>query len=638
MAEVKVLVLTGYGINCDYETEHTFNLAGAKAERIHINDLIDNKVSLENYHILAIPGGFSYADDLGAGKVLANKIKYHLKPQLEKFISDRKLIIGICNGFQVLIKLGILPGLNHLNQEASLISNDSGRFEDRWVNLKINESKCIWTKNLQKISLPVRHGEGKFYSSEEIIKKLFQNNQVVLQYTDDSGNETQEYPKNPNGSLRSIAGICDSTGRIFGLMPHPEGFNNFTNHFYWTRQEIKFKKEEGYGIEIFRNAVEFVKENLLGKNEKDSLINSTIKYSDFVDYSKLDPIKKAALEKFSGTLNEPERLRIKVVAETIGEPAIALDFLDYDFMLAFNVEGLGTKNIIADIMSKDSRGKGLAYYENIGQDVVAMSSNDLLSIGADIFVYGDILSSGSSEWFNDKNSMALLEGFRKAAQELKIAIPCGETPTLKDVVYPETLDMAGASIGIIKPKSRLIYGKDLEEGDRIFGLSSSGLHSNGITLVRKIVENFSESYFTKLPSGKIIGEEILIPTRLYSRPIVEMIDSGIKIKYLAPITGHGWKKIARAKKQFDYIIDKLPEIPEIFKFLQEKGNINDNEAFQTFNMGIGMVLIAPENEESKIRDICTKHQIDFFNLGYLKKSQDNKKRVFIQEKDLIYEI
>jgi len=360
-----------------------------------------------------------------------------------------------------------------------------------------------------------------------------------------------------------------------------------------------------------------------------------MQYKDFVDYSKLDPVKRAALEKFSEGLSNPERLGVRIVTETLGESAVALDFLDYDFMIAFNVEGLGTKNIIADIMSKDPRGRGLKYYEDIGKDCVAMSSNDLLSIGADIIVYGDIISSGKSEWFTEENARVLLEGYRKASSELGMAIPCGETPTLKGVVNEGTLDLAGASVGIIKPRSRLIHGQELSSGDRIFGLCSSGVHSNGISLIRKIAEDLPEGYFTRLPSGRIFGEELLIPTMLYTRPVIDMLDEGANIHYITPITGHGWEKIGRAKKPFTYIIDKLHEIPEIFSFLQEKAGIDDKEAFRTWNMGIGLALIAPSSEEDKIKSICTQYGIGMFNLGYL---EEGEKKVAIKERNVLFEL
>jgi len=258
----KVLILTGYGINCDIETQHAFKLAGANAERVHINDLISEKKRLADYHILAFPGGFSFGDDIASGKVLANMIKYNIGEQIQEFIDSGKLIIGICNGFQAMVKMGLLPGFNgdYGTQEVTLTFNDSGRFEDRWVHLKANErSKCVFTKGIDRIYLPVRHGEGKFITkNQQVFAKLKKGNHIVFQYSDRQGNPAG-YPCNPNGSIDNIAAICDETGRVFGMMPHPEAFQHRTNHPGWTREELP---EEGAGIAIFRNAVGFVKENL----------------------------------------------------------------------------------------------------------------------------------------------------------------------------------------------------------------------------------------------------------------------------------------------------------------------------------------------------------------------------------------
>ncbi|PIV65113.1 MAG: phosphoribosylformylglycinamidine synthase I [Candidatus Nealsonbacteria bacterium CG01_land_8_20_14_3_00_12] len=257
----KVLILYGYGINCDNETQYGFELAGAEAEKVHVNQLISGERKLRDYQILAIPGGFSFGDDIGAGKVLATKIKYNLAAEFSEFIKKGKLIIGICNGFQVLVKLGILPGFNgnYDRQEVTLTFNDSGRFEDRWVCLKINQkSKCIWTRGIERLYLPARHGEGKFVSREEKIReRLISQNRIVAQYMDDKGN-LAGYPWNPNGSELNIAGICDETGRIFGLMPHPEAFLFPQNHPRWTREKI----QEGEGLKIFKNAINFVKNKL----------------------------------------------------------------------------------------------------------------------------------------------------------------------------------------------------------------------------------------------------------------------------------------------------------------------------------------------------------------------------------------
>lgn len=278
MTKVKALVLTGYGLNCDNETEFSLNLVGAETSRVHINQLIsaqrsENQTSMTDYHILVLGGGFSWADDHGAGVLMAAKLKHHLGEQIERFVQDGRLIIGICNGFQALVNLGLLPGFGcrYKERRVALTYNDSGNFIDTWVSLKINsESPCVFTKGLSRLELPVRHGEGKFFAVNEDIDRLFRGNQVVLQYAGEDGDEAHlQWPLNPNGSLRDIAGICDPSGRIFGLMPHPEAFNHYTNHPHWTRKREILRRqgktiisEEGEGVKIFKNAVKYVKDSL----------------------------------------------------------------------------------------------------------------------------------------------------------------------------------------------------------------------------------------------------------------------------------------------------------------------------------------------------------------------------------------
>lgn len=270
----KVLILGGYGLNCDYETYHSFELAGGEPEYVHINELIFGQKKLDDYHILAVIGGFSYGDDIGAGKILANKLRYNLWDSLKKFIADGKLIIGICNGFQAIVKSNLLPAFdsNYDRQLVTLTFNDSGKFEDRWITMKANpNSNCVWTKGIDLIQLPVRHGGGKFVAKDEIIDRLKKNNQVVFRYATKEGRIANgKYPENPNGAFRDIAGICDPSGRIFGLMPHPEAFNHITNHPNWTSWGSEAGEvdggtgpSEGAGIQIFRNAIKFCQDNLL---------------------------------------------------------------------------------------------------------------------------------------------------------------------------------------------------------------------------------------------------------------------------------------------------------------------------------------------------------------------------------------
>ena len=258
MTTPKVLILRTAGTNCDYETRYAFEKAGAKVDAVHINILLANKNLLKDYQILTLPGGFTYGDDVSAGKILSNQIKYNLEEDIKTFIHEKKLILGICNGFQALTKAGLLPAIDKQHQEATLTFNDSNKFEDRWVYLKICSNKSIFVKDgeISKIYLPVAHGEGKFVTQDEsILNKITMNHQIVFKYVNEQGEETG-YPWNPNGAVRNIAGICDPTGQILGMMPHPERHAEPTQHPRWTRNGLK---EWGEGFIIFKNAVSYVK-------------------------------------------------------------------------------------------------------------------------------------------------------------------------------------------------------------------------------------------------------------------------------------------------------------------------------------------------------------------------------------------
>ena len=278
MKAARALILTGYGLNCDYETDYALKTAGAESQRIHINEVIESEQSapgslLSRFHILVFGGGFSWADDHGAGVILASKLKFNIGGQIDKFIKDGKLVIGICNGFQSLVNLGLLPGFDndYRARKVALTANSSGNFIDTWVTLKVNSSSpCVFTKGISHLDLPVRHGEGNFFATNSDIERLFSNNQVVMQYAGEDGDPAEgKWPRNPNGSIRDIAGICDPTGRIFGLMPHPEAFHDMTNHPDWTRKKESLSREgkvieswEGDGIRIFRNGVEFIRSEM----------------------------------------------------------------------------------------------------------------------------------------------------------------------------------------------------------------------------------------------------------------------------------------------------------------------------------------------------------------------------------------
>lgn len=267
--KVKTIVLTGNGTNCEMEMAHACRLAGAeKTDIVHISELLYGEKHLSDYNFLNLPGGFLDGDDLGSAKAGANRFLHApisgaeemLIEELLKFINAGGLILGVCNGFQLMVKLGLLPALggNFTKQSTTLTFNDSGRFEDRWVYLKANaQSPCVFTRGIDMVYYPVRHGEGKFVPENgAILEEIEKKNLVAFQYCNAGGSVTTDYPANPNGSINAIAALCNETGRLFGLMPHPEAFLHRTNHPRWTREDLP---EDGQGLAIFQNAVTFIR-------------------------------------------------------------------------------------------------------------------------------------------------------------------------------------------------------------------------------------------------------------------------------------------------------------------------------------------------------------------------------------------
>lgn len=260
----KVLVFSGYGFHSEEETKFGFELAGAAGDIVHINDLIAGLKRLTDYQILAFPGGFSYADDTGSGNAYAHKLKNYLWEELMKFISKDKLIIGICNGFQVLVNLGLLPGIGgkYGDRSTALLHNKSARLVCRWVDMKVS-SASPWLKDMNNFSAPIAHGEGKFYASREILAQLNAKKLIALQYTEGKISKYQNYPANPNGALSDIAGITDESGKILGMMPHPERGIFAFQRPDWGIIKEKYKRlgrelpEFSDSVQIFRNAVKY---------------------------------------------------------------------------------------------------------------------------------------------------------------------------------------------------------------------------------------------------------------------------------------------------------------------------------------------------------------------------------------------
>lgn len=271
MKDIRALIITGFGINCEEEMAAAYRLVGATAEIVHLNDIFMQKVSIHDYDICNFPGGFSFGDDLGSGKVLANKMKYKklingklFFKELEDFISDGKYILGVCNGFQFLVKMGLLPNLSgDYTQEVTLTYNDSSKFEDRWCFCKVEQTNTPFLNESDLLHLPVRHGEGKLVISDEMVRRqISDNNLNCMSYADEKSNVTSNYPANPNGSDLNCAALTDRSGHILGMMPHPEAYLSLFNHPDWHAliQKDPHISHEGDGLKIFRNIVEHIKQ------------------------------------------------------------------------------------------------------------------------------------------------------------------------------------------------------------------------------------------------------------------------------------------------------------------------------------------------------------------------------------------
>jgi phosphoribosylformylglycinamidine synthase len=264
-SKVQVLIITGYGLNCEAESRHAWERAGAEASLVHLHDLLEHPGQLHDHAALMFIGGFSYGDHMSSGHVFALRLRNRLRDDLQRFIDDGKLMLGVCNGFQIMIKLGLLPGLDgaYFDQKLALMQNDCGTFQNFWVDLRFEpDSPCVFTRGLERMTLPIRHGEGKIFTpKKDVLAAVEEAGGAACRYVDpDSGKPTQAFPHNPNGSLNAIAGLTDRTGRLFGLMPHPEAFLFPWNHPRWDLRKAGggALPEHGDGLTIFRNAVTYL--------------------------------------------------------------------------------------------------------------------------------------------------------------------------------------------------------------------------------------------------------------------------------------------------------------------------------------------------------------------------------------------
>lgn len=580
---VRALVLRAPGINCDRETAQACRLVGFQTELVHINHLLQAPESLLNYHLLVIPGGFSYGDDLGAGTLLAKNLIIHLGSQLQRFIAEGRPVLGICNGFQVLVRAGLLPGLQDVDaQAATLTENASAQFECRWIRLAPVPSACIFTRGIEKpIELPVAHGEGQFVFSGNIAH-LREQGQIPLTYTS-VDTSAVNYPANPNGSLGNIAGVCNVRGNVFGLMPHPERYVTALQH----PQRRATLSVQGDGLLIFKNAYDYARTLQNGSPsttaptsaQTDTKATSyaasgvNIAASDHAKQLMQDAVRAtqgaevvAGMGAFAGvfSLKSIQRMR---------QPA-----------LVSSTDGVGTKTLIAAQANR---------YETIGYDLVNHSVNDLLTQGAKPLFFMDYLAMGKLE---PTQAATIVQSVAHACRDVGCALLGGETAEMPDVYLPGAFDLAGTIVGVVE-QDEVISGKAISAGDVLLGLKSTGLHTNGYSLARHVFADYTlDTVFPEL--GEPLVDALLRPHRSYLRELTGLrdylADRGRFIKGMAHITGGGFVgNIARILPAGMQAVIETENwrVPPLFQLLQRLGNVSKEEAYHALNMGIGMVLV-----------------------------------------------
>lgn len=348
-----------------------------------------------------------------------------------------------------------------------------------------------------------------------------------------------------------------------------------------------------------------------------------------VNYDAMDPLKRMAQVAAKKTIKNLSK-NFDEILFSRGESAYVVDL--GSFYLASVIEGLGTKCLVADAMYKIT---GHTYYDLLAQDTVAMIVNDIIVVGAKPEVVLAYWAAGSMDWFEDKKRIGdLTNGWAKACNMAGATWGGGETPTLKGVINPETLDLGGSCFGTIIPKSRLTLGDKLEVGDVIILLESSGIHANGLSLARKIAETLPKKYGTKISDGRMYGEALLDPTIIYSKLVQDLFKEKIDIHYMVNITGHGWRKLMRSTQSFTYRITKFPPVPPVLKFMVEKGPIEEREAYGNLNMGAGFAVFMSEKDVKKVVQVSKKHKIKAYIAGKVEKGP---RQVIIEPKNIVFE-
>lgn len=612
----RALVLRAPGINCDRETAQACRLVGFETTLMHINQLIQAPESLLDYHFFVLPGGFSYGDDLGAGTLLAKNLTIHLGEQLRRFVDDGRPVLGICNGFQVLVRAGLLPGMIDDHQgHASLTDNASAQFECRWVTLAPQNSNCLFTRDLERsIELPVAHGEGQFVFAGDL-NQLQEQGRVPLVYAGNNGIHTPiDYPENPNGSLGNVASVCNERGNVFGLMPHPERYVHALQHPL-RRGTAEGK---GDGLLLFKNAYSSL---TVGARFIAPPLASTASPSTAPEISSAStpPVTSYADSGVNIAAAEHAKQLMKDAVQAAQGPEVIAGMGAFAGVFRLNglqrmmhpalvssTDGVGTKTLIAAQLNR---------FDTIGHDLVHHSVNDLITQGAKPLFFMDYLAMGK---LDPLKAAAIVQSVANACREVGCALLGGETAEMPDVYLPAAFDLAGTIVGVVE-QEEIITGATICSGDVLLGLPSSGLHTNGYSLARRVFAPYAfDTVFPEL--GESLGDALLRPHRCYAREIrllrEYLSDRGRFIKGMAHITGGGFagniSRILPVGLQAVVETERW-QVPPLFQLLGKLGNIQRNELYSALNMGVGMVLVLSPKSALEARSLLP----ELLTIGYV---------------------
>ncbi|HTI13881.1 MAG TPA: phosphoribosylformylglycinamidine cyclo-ligase [Dictyobacter sp.] len=589
----RALVLRAPGINCDREAAHACRLAGFETEAVHINQLIKAPEQLLNYQFLVFPGGFSYGDDLGAGTLLAKKLELHLGEQLRQFVAEGRPVLGICNGFQVLVRLGLLPGkVGDQAAHATLTDNELARFECRWITMTTQNSPCIFTRDINVIEMPVAHGEGQFVLAGNI-SIMKERGQIPLVYSNPQGQNSTEicYPANPNGSKGNVAGICNEQGNVFGLMPHPERFvSNLQHPQHKTTGE-------GAGLCIFKNAYRYVQQ-LQGPQSTTPSTGIDAYAASGVDVAAGE--KAVAMMRTAVKTAQGPEVVAGVGAFAGVFRASQLKGMEQPALVS-STDGVGTKTLLAAQAQR---------YDTIGYDIVNHSLNDLITQGATPLFFMDYIAVNK---LDPTQVATIVAGVAAACKEAGCTLLGGETAEMPDVYQTGAFDLAGTIVGVVE-EEQAQNGATIHVGDVIVGFPSNGLHTNGYSLVRKLFAPYAlDTVFPEL--GEPLVDALLRPHRSYLHEVKllrsHLAERGHTIKGMAHITGGGFEgnisRILPAGTRA-FIDTTSWQVPPLFqliaRLLQDTQNetgkavhpvteetVYNEELYRTFNMGIGMIVV-----------------------------------------------